>query len=155
MTDLLNKILEVANQINDPKREKKYIVNTYLLLSNGNMIYNIDHLIIDYKFLFRLAYPTVYYFEYEDGKIDFSVTQWNPKLVYKVLHGALMLATPPLYQTSEEKGVRNLLFDKLINSSDQNNFNRLKENVQPEQRHLLPDILSKEVQYIHFLKEKL
>ena len=154
MTDLLNKILEVANQINDPKREKKYIVNTYLLLSNGNMIYNIDHLIIDYKFLFRLAYPTVYYFEYEDGKIDFSVTQWNPKLVYKVLHAALMLATPPLYQTSEEKGVRNLLFDKLINSSDQNNFNRLKENVQPEQRHLLPDILSKEVQIYSFFKRE-
>ena len=103
MTDLLNKILEVSNQINDPKREKKYIVNTYLLLSNGNMIYNIDHLIINYKFLFRLAYPTVYYFEYEDGKIDFSVTQWNPKLMYKVLHAVLMLTTPPLYQMSEGK----------------------------------------------------
>ena len=125
-----------------------------MLLSNGNMIYHIDHLIINYEFLFRLVYPTVYYFEYEDGKIDFSVTQWNPKLVYKVLHAALMLATPPLYQTSEEKGVRNLLFDKLINSFDQNDFNRLKQNVQPEQRHLLPDILSKKVQIYSFFKRE-
>ena len=153
-TDLLNKISEVANQINDPKHEKKYIVNTYLLLSNGNMIYHIDHLIINYKLLFPLAHPTVYYFEYEDGEIDFRITQWNPKLVYKVLHAALMLATPPLYQTSEEKDVRNLLFDKLINSFDQNDFNRLKDNVQPEQRHFLPDILSKRVQIYSFFKRE-
>ena len=75
-------------------------------------------------------------------------------MVYKVLHAALMLATPPLYQTSEEKDVRNLLFDKLINSFDQNDFNRLKENVQPEQRHFLPDILSKRVQIYSFFKRE-
>ena len=154
MTDLLKKISEVANQINDPKHEKKYIVNTYLLLSNGNVIYHIDHLIINYKLLFPLANPTVYYFEYEDGKVGFSITQWNPKLVYKVLHAALMLATPRLYQTSEEKDIKNLLFEKLINSFDQNGFNKLKDNVQPEQKHFLPDILSKRVKIYYFFKKE-
>ena len=74
MADLLNKISEVTNQTNDPKHEKTYIVNTYLLLSNGNVIYNIDHLTINYNFLFPLAHPTVYYFEYEHGKVDFNIT---------------------------------------------------------------------------------
>ena len=74
MTDLLNKISEVTNQINDTKHEKRYIVNTYLLLSNGNVIYHIDHLIINYNFIFPLANPTVYYFEYEHGKVDFNIT---------------------------------------------------------------------------------
>ena len=122
MTDLLNKISEVANQVNDPKHEKNYIVSTYLLLSNGNVTYHIDHITINYKFLFPLSHPTVYYFEYENGRIDFSVTQWNPKLVYKVHQTAFMQATPPLYQTSEEKDVRNLLFERSINSFDQNDL---------------------------------
>ena len=65
-----------------------------------------------------------------------------------------MLATPPLYQTSEEKGVRNLLFDNLTNSFDQNDFYRLKENVQPKQRHFLPDILSKKVQIYSFFERE-
>ena len=154
MTNLLNKISEIANQINDPKHEKKYIVNTYLLLSNGNLIYHIDNLIINYKFLFPLRYPKVYYFEYEYGKVAFNIIQWNPKLVYKVLHASLMLATPRLYQTSEEKDIKNLLFEKLINSFDQNDFNKLKDNVQPEQKHFLSDILSKRVQIYSFFKRE-
>ena len=74
MTDLLNKISEVANQINDPKYEKRYIVNTNLLLSNGKLIYYINHLIIDYSFHFPLAHPTVYYFEFKHGKVDCNIT---------------------------------------------------------------------------------
>ena len=65
-----------------------------------------------------------------------------------------MLATPKLYQTSEEKQIKNLLFEKLINSFDQNDVNKLKENMQSEQKHFLPDILSKRVQIYSFFKKE-
>ena len=65
-----------------------------------------------------------------------------------------MLATSKLYQTSEEKKIKNLLFENLINSFDQNDFNKLKDNIQSEQKHFLLDILSKRVQICSFFKKE-
>ena len=47
-----------------------------------------------------------------------------------------------------------MLFEKLINSFDQNDFNKLKDNIQSEQKHFLPDILSKRVQIYSFFKKE-
>ena len=154
INNLLDKISEIAYKIKDAAHEKKYIVNTYMLLSNGNVIYLIDNIAINYRVLFPLAHPTLYYFRYNKGEVKFSIKPWNVKLVYKVLYAALMLAIPWPSETKEQKNVKNFLFENLINSFDQNDFNKLSNIVPVEQKYILPDILAKRVQIYSFFKRQ-
>ena len=152
--NLLDKISEIAYKIKDAAHEKKYIVNTYMLLSNGNVIYLIDNITINYRVLFPLAHPTLYYFRYNKGEVKFSIKPWNVKLVYKVLYAALMLTIPWASETKEQKTVKNFLFENLVNSFDQNDFNKLSNIVPIGQRYVLPDILAKRVQIYSFFKRQ-
>ena len=154
INNLLNKISDISYKINDAAHEKKYILNTYMLLSNGNVIYLFDNITINYRVLFPFAHPTMYYFKYNKGEVKISIKPWNVKLVYKVLYAALLLAISWPSETKEQKNVKNFLFENLINSFDQNDFNKLRNIVPIEQRYILPDILAKRVQIYSFFKRQ-